>query len=778
MRLRLKTEKNILYIESLGEKLAEIRHPVILEGWNGQYGKEGQGIRLELGYDEISVSGSETVTAVAKTDNESFGQVEVTDRYEQAEEKGIVLNRKLRIYKKGSLSGIRLLYEMQLFPEKPAYFEDLRYFAPPAIYDKNDLDEDGYEDYFHTQKTIFRDDRFNYPMFMAWKEEEKTAIRLERDPVPAFDSNPARGINFENNEPFPMFLQKTDIGSMGVDGAGRWPVKMTACYPFYEGDATIGLYIIKTVPFGAYWPMESGEEFQVSYRISAGVYTGYQEACWESIAGVIRERKPQAKPLAASPETLVDYRLKALDKYYVEKTKEEDENEPAGYVLNCHPQDGIQLENIIQYGFTGQNIMNAYNVLRYGMQTGNEEYVRRAVKTADFFANVIHIRESGMFYNLYNIDMKKVNFWWTGLLLPLAYAQGEELAGLMGPLYHYRKEVIDTLAKCKGAYLRCMNEDVISLLRLYLFEKERGVEHGVWKEAILNYGEFLLRTQEEDGSWYRAYDLAGRPVTDPELWFGATVYEKKSSTGTSISLLVELYRMMKDGRYLEAAEKAGKFVGEYIIDRVKFNGGVHDSIYAKGQLIDNESILYPMFGMLSLYEETNQPYFLEEAHKAARLTASWVCLWNVPLPEDSTLYRYGFSSIGMGACDTCGCGYVHPFQLMCVAEIAQIAIDTKDRELFEIASLYWQGCNQTVALPENDWGYAAYGLQEEGYLVSWWAVDDPMFSADTGFGNRLKGEGNKTCFPWINAVGVKAYWSLLDRFGTTDMGEIREKYFE
>ena len=33
------------------------------------------------------------------------------------------------------------------------------------------------------------------------------------------------------------------------------------------------------------------------------------------------------------------------------------------------------------------------------------------------------------------------------------------------------------------------------------------------------------------------------------------------------------------------------FVKEYIIDRVRFNGGVHDSIYAKGQLIDNESIL-------------------------------------------------------------------------------------------------------------------------------------------------------------------------------------------
>lgn len=146
-------------------------------------------------------------------------------------------------------------------------------------------------------------------------------------------------------------------------------------------------------------------------------------------------------------------------------------------------------------------------------------------------------------------------------------------------------------------------------------------------------------------------------------------------------------------------------------------------------------------------------------------------------PEDSTLHRYGFHSTGMGACDTCGCGYVHPFQLMGVAETAQIAVYAKDKELFDIARLYWLGCNQTVETDERPWGYAMPGLQEEGYLISWWAVDDPMFAADTGFGYRLKGEGNKTCFPWINAVGVKAYWAMKDRFGSVDFEEIENKYF-
>lgn len=779
MKLKLKKEENIFILEGDGQRLGAVPHPVILEGFTGKPGDDM--VRMTGSYTQISCKDKEKVTAEARISNEAFGDIVVTDSYERKAKKeggdDLFMHRQLKVLRTGTLAGIRLISEMLLFPDGQPRFEDLRYFAPPAIYDKNDLDEDGLEDYFHTQKTIFRDDRFNYPGFMAWNEKTGTAVRMERDPLPAWDSIPVREKDPETGEPAAYFLQKTDIGSMGVDGSGRMPVKLTACYPFYEGDATIGLYIIKTVPFGAFWPSEEGEGFQVGYRLSASRHSDYHEACWYGIARILKEKKPQAPPLALSAEEIVDYRLKALDEYYVEKIKEEDGNEPAGYVLNCHPQDGKQLENIIQYGFTGQNIMNACNILRYGLQTGNREYVRKAVKTADFFADVIHIKKSGMFYNLYNIDMKKVNFWWTGLLLPLAYADGEELAGLMGPLYDYRKEVIDTLSQLEGAYLRCMNEDVISLLRLYLLEQKRGQEHDNWKEAVLNYGEFLLRTQEADGSWYRAYTLDGRPVTEPKLWFGGTLYEKKSSTGTAIPFLVELYRMTKDDRHLEAAKKAGGFVKNYIIDRVRFNGGVHDSIYAKGQLIDNESILYPMLGMLALYEETREAVWLEGAKRAARLNASWICLWNVPLPEDSTLYKYGFNSIGMGACDTCGCGYVHPFQLMCVAELAQIAIYTKDRELFETARLYWQGCNQTVSLPGKDWGYAQYGLQEEGYLVSWWAVDDPMFSADTGFGYRLKGEGNKTCFPWINAVGVKAFWALKDRFGTTDFERIEKEYF-
>lgn len=771
-KYKISVEKERILFEYEDKIMGISKYPVFVEIWNGLQNDSVKCIKTK--YSQINKQ-SNIIEAKALIKNSEIGTVSVHDIY-QIDKYGIILTRKVHVNESGTWKGIRLCTEMLPLPEEKNQFEDLRYFAPPAIFDKNDLDEDGYEDYFHTKKVIFREDRFNYPMFMCYSENSHFAVRIERETLPKYDSIPERKTSEETGELEAFFLQRTDIGSIGADGSNQKELCLKASYPFAEGDATIALYILKTIPFGAFWPLKTGESFTVSYRFSMHKHVDFHAACWYNVSHVIQTKKPEPAPFALNPEEIVKYRLDALDQYYIEKSKEEDRNEPAGYVLNCHPQKGEQLENIIQYGFTGQNILNAYHFVRYGYEHENVEYVRRGLKTADFFANVIHIKESGMFYNLYNIDNRTVSFWWTGLLLPLAYAQGEELEKLMGPLYEYRKNIIDTLLPLKGAYLRCMNEDVTALLRLYILEKIRDQEHLNWKDAIFNYAEFLLKTQEDDGGWYRAYDLEGKPILDPEIWFGGTIYEKKSSTGTSITFLTELYQLTGEQKYLDAAYKAGLFVIKYIIDRVRFNGGVHDSIYAKGQLIDNESILYPMFGMLSLYEATKEKIFLDNAIKAAHFYASWVCLWNVPLPPNSTLAKYGFNSIGMGACDTCGAGYVHPFQLMGVAELAQIAVYAHDKELLEAARLYWHGCNQTVELPERSWGYAKNGFQEEGYLISWWAVDDPMFSADTGFGHRLKGEGNKTCFPWIPAVGIKGYWALLDRFKTTDFSEIYRIY--
>ena len=138
--------------------IGRIAKPVILEIWNGR--QKDSVIRREYPYTRITQTEDGLKAMYRNRRMNGQERRKSTDIY-RTEEGSVVLSRQVRILRESGYPGMRLRTEISLLPEKKNAFEDLRYFAPPAIYDKNDLDEDGYEDYFHTKKTIFRDDRFN-----------------------------------------------------------------------------------------------------------------------------------------------------------------------------------------------------------------------------------------------------------------------------------------------------------------------------------------------------------------------------------------------------------------------------------------------------------------------------------------------------------------------------------------------------------------------------------------------------------------------------------------
>ena len=67
-----------------------------------------------------------------------------------------------------------------------------------------------------------------------------------------------------------------------------------------------------------------------------------------------------------------------------------------------------------------------------------------------------------------------------------------------------------------GNYLRTMCESVYPLLLAY---QRTGSAHQHWLGAGRRFGSFLLDTQDDDGSWYRAYAPDGtgtRSSSSPE----------------------------------------------------------------------------------------------------------------------------------------------------------------------------------------------------------------------------------------------------------------------
>lgn len=739
-----------------GRLTVTVETPVVLE----TLAPDGSIARICAGYSTTEVAGEELIGRAEVVDT-SGARFAVQDRWTPVPSGRWRLRRELRVLRPVHGVAVRLVLELAPRVTDSDSFGDWTYFAPGAMYDLNDLDGDLVDDYADTQTLVYREDRLTAMTVVAHHRNAGRVISLSRATVPAFDPQPERGAGET------AFRQRTDIGSLGVFPAADGPAGcvLTSAYPFVERERSHALLVRERPGWGAFWPAGEQESFAVEYLVASSGAASPHDALWDTWLRRLDDLKPERVRLPLDLAGITRLRLAALGEYYVEDT-----DGTAGFVTNCHPQDGRQLGNVIQYGFTGQNLLNAVCLLRADADGAEAvENRRRARKVIDFYVADAARNPYGLVHALYNVDLHRRGSWWTGLLLPLAYAEpGADLEHLMGPLSEHLRPVITALRDLEGTYLRCLAEEYTALLIAEELERARGVEQPQWLDVAQRFGRFLLSAQRADGAFHRAYDFSGRALTEPDFWFGQTDVQQTSSTATVVPFLLRLARRTGDGACLAAARRAAEYVGRVFVDGLKHNGGIHDSMYAKPQLVDHESIIFAMRALLDIHEATGEERFLRQAVRAGRLVCTWTFLWDVPLPAGSTLGRHGFRSTGWTGCDTPGAGYVHPMGVIAVPDLVELARRTCEPAFLTIAGLILAGCNENVARPGDNWGYARPGLQEEGVLISWCWADDPMFDG-TDFGDRGKGEGNKTCFPWISAVTVWAYQELLARYGTCDL---------
>lgn len=735
-----------------GAEAFRLPSPVILE----TLAADGTVNRTAAVYDTVAET-TTGITCLAHVPAVAGGYV-VEDRW-RSDGDGVHVRRRLSATADHP-EAVRLVLEVIAAPQRLP-FDAARLFAPPALYDLNDIDEDGEEDYLDTRTLVYRDDRLAALAVLAYSPIDHLGYSLVREDLPEFDDIPDRTRGQRD------LVQRTDIGALGVAPGADESTLLIAAYPFVERDRSHALTSEDREAWGAFWPVQEGGStaFEVEYRLSTHAGESPIDSLWALWTDRHTALAPQPVELTDSLEEITRLRLEALLPYYARSS--DPDSAAAGFVTNCHPQDGKQLENIIQYGFTGQNVLNAHHVLGHAEDLSDPAAREKALSVIEFFVTQAAASPHALTHTLFDVETGRTANWWSGLVLPLAYAsEGDDLEALMGPVYDHMRYAIDPLRELDGTYLRCMAEEHGALLRAYEAERDRGAAHPQWLDIGRRFGEFLLAAQEKDGSWRRAYDFEGRPIVEPRAWFGKVDLNQKSSTATAVPFLVTLHRITGEQRWLEAARRAERFAAEHFVAAIKHNGGIHDSIYARAQLVDSESILFCMRASLQIWERTGDLVALATAKDAARLLATWIYLWDVPLPPTSTLAGYGFRSTGWSACDTAGAGYIHPYEIHAVPDMLQIAGAIGDDVLADIADITLVGSSETVATPTKDWGYAKPGLQEEGLLVSWWLIDDPMF-VGTSFGGRGKGEGNKTCLPWISAVSIDAHDELLRRFGST-----------
>jgi hypothetical protein len=677
------------------------------------------------------------------------------------------LRRRARIASAGAAAGVRV----ELRAAADGDFEDWQLFVPGAVYNRNDTDGDGREDYLGTYVQEYRDDRLPSLAVVGFLPGAGLAVAISRADAPDFDAaiDDAQLLSR-------AVVADTAIGSLGVAPAAGG-LELRAAFPFSEERS----FCLNTAGegWGGFLPNEAGRELEVAYEVHAFPAASLTDAIWSVVRHQMRTLGTAPPELHFSLDDALEQRLALTERYYAEWPATADGQVPAGYRVHFSPRTGETLGTLLEYGFSGAQTLLAYTGIESGHRSGREERVQRGRKVIDFFVARCQLH-NGFSHGIYDAERDEFVHWFTGILTPFQYAEDEADARryLGAQMTDALLPVARELREIEGNYTRTMCESIYPILLAYRTEAAKGHVHEAWLEAGRRFGEFLLAAQEDDGSWYRAYAPDGTPLTSPGSWFGSTDIERKSGTIFPVEVLLLLDEVTDDGRWLVAAERAGRFIAEEIVEPVLYVGGLNDTTHIKSVKTDSVGVMFVMRSLIKLYERTGDDRSLLAARDAARILASWVYLWDVPFPPDSLLGGSGFRSTGWAICDVIAAGsYVDNELLEFIGDLVSVAGASGDADLLRLAEVAQHGLQGALSMPGAMLGYAHPGIQCEGLLTSYW-LSDPDRTEFSGAVNKRKGDDNDTCNGLINGQAAYASFELMDRYGTLEFDALRRKLSE
>lgn len=696
-------------------------------------------------------------------------ELHLSDRWSSEDNGNVKLERRVACVKAEGAKGIRVTSEFRMADDSAETFDDYQIIFPGAFYNKNDTDEDGMDDYLGTFEQDYKDDRNPGLSETVWCSKSGRYVALIRADVPVEDEPVTREQIRKRH-----FLLDTQIGSLGFSPS---PYKVNEVllrcdYPFCERNSFC--LNVDASGWAAYKEMKAGDSFTVSYILISGEAEDLTEAGWQASKLQMDRILNEDIRFPFTMEESMRYRRELTNNSYREF--EDKEDCPAGYFVHFSPRQSYGKQNILEYGFSGQQQMLAYVMLRAAKDLGDGEYRRRALRTLEFFMKKC-IHSSGIPYGMYDVDKEDYIFWWTGVLFPFQYSHDrEELKKYLGAqVVSSIMPVAEELKKHKGNYTRTMIESMYYLWLCYETERDNGVIHDDWKQAVIRFCDKFLEIQNGDGSWNRAYTMEGVPINEPVMWFGCNAVERGSGVIFPVEVMAKVYTETGDEKYRKACERAADFICSSYVKEIKYVGGLNDTTHKKSVKIDAVGVMFAMRSLLCTYEITHNEKYLRAAEKAAEVLSTWTFFWDVPYSKGTVLGDHGFKTTGWAGCDVIpACSYVDDEFIEFVPDVMKIAGYTKNRYLAKLAKIVYLGMQHGTSTPQEMYGYKMAGVQCEGYMNSLWLSDseDLEFSGAVA---KLKGDDNDTCNGLINGQQLATMHWMTDHFGTLDIDQVTEK---
>ena len=201
-------------------------------------------------------------------------------------------------------------------------------------------------------------------------------------------------------------------------------------------------------------------------------------------------------------------------------------------------------------------------------------------------------------------------------------------------------------------------------------------EHGIDKPELVKFArgicDFFLDHWSDDDGFGKTWHIDGRVSAK-----GGTI------GGFLIPALVELYEETKEQKYLDGALRASDFYYARDIDRFECTAGAIDCY-----CIDKETAYPFIWGSLALYRLTKDAKHLERAEKAAWYFISWMYFFDAVYGPETDFAQYGYHTTG-GTLVSVEHHGIDPWAGIMPPDLFELADLTGDGDYRRIARLMW-----------------------------------------------------------------------------------------
>lgn len=462
-------------------------------------------------------------------------------------------------------------------------YDETQFYLPGFWYRKNMRSPDKAPNARVSKSWIVREDRLSTPLAGAYDKATGKGVNLVRlDTIDQVALTPL-------NQGEVILGGLTDLGAMGF-GEQKDRVFLSFAIPYKEAPHSYYRKLTLGDPVTSFVLVRSGERFTAEYLVrsfEAGDYSDFVAKSWTTSM----ETK---KPAPVKAGEFSDQEIKSvLAKFWKQSfTSTKDLKGYSGVHLQTADCEVIPL---LEVGFVGRVLLNAFNSLEFGYQQNDEE--------------LIHISNQ---------------IW--GSYLANGFTKGGLFREVVNEYHNWETDVFSIRRQSEGLYATLF----------YLgYEKAAGRHHPAWESRVKAMLDLFSKLQKEDGSFPRKFD---------------DNLEVKDASGGSSSCavppLVMAYQYFKDKTYLEMARKVAAYQQAELISKADYFSSTLDA-----NCEDKEASLYvatSLYYLAQVSKGKEKAHYIEQAKKASYFALSWYYTWDVPFAPGQMLGDLGLKSRGWG----------------------------------------------------------------------------------------------------------------------------------